>query len=337
MKQDQHKQYQNPLKAIITGISDLFRKNDKVGELKSTDRLDGKNILVTGASSGLGYAIAVQLAERGSTVIMACRSGIPDKGEEIRLKTGSEKISMLYVDLSDIESIDHLVKQIKELFGTLDIVICNAGIVSRKSRLTMQGFEQMFMVNYLSNFLLINLLFDQKIIPVYGASIPRIIFTSSESHRNPHAFDWENFGTYTPFTINRTMELYGYDKLLLTTFACELSHRLNSTEKTICSVFAYCPGPVNSNIAREAPAVFKPLLKLIFTLFFHSPDKAAEPAVYLATSQDEEGKDIDYLFLMSRRKMDEKATDHGNGQRLWNLSEKLLRDKISFISLPSDE
>jgi NAD(P)-dependent dehydrogenase (short-subunit alcohol dehydrogenase family) len=324
MTPDKHEQYNKPLRAIFTGITDLFRERQKVGELAASDRLDGKKVLITGASSGLGYAVARQLAGRGATVIMACRSGIPEKGEEIRLATGSGNVSMLYVDLSDTDSIRNLVMQIKEQYGTLDIVICNAAVVPRGSRRTRQGFEEMFMVNYLSKFLFINLLLKEKIIRLKGDPLPRIIFVSSESHRNPRTFDWDGFGKYQPFRMNKTVELYGYYKLLLTTFASELSRRLNPEGRIQCSVFALCPGPINSNIAREAPTAVRPLLKIIFSLFFRSPDKAAEPVVYLAVSPALEGKASEYLFLMSRREVDQKAAGPSSGLRLWNLSEELL-------------
>ncbi|MFH1159599.1 MAG: hypothetical protein V1733_01450 [bacterium] len=122
------------------------------------------------------------------------------------------------------------------------------------------------------------------------------------------------------------MELYGYYKLLLVTFARELSRRLNPGGGCTTSVFAMCPGPVNSNIAREAPKLYNPLLKLIFSIFFKSPKEAAKPVVYLAASPDVESTPFDYLFLMSRQEIDEKAENPENGRRLWDLSEKLLND-----------
>ena len=76
--------YSNPFSATLTGIMDLFRKHEPSGTLKLTDRFDGKTVLVDGASSGLGFAVAVEVARRGAKVIMACRSGIPGKGEEVK-------------------------------------------------------------------------------------------------------------------------------------------------------------------------------------------------------------------------------------------------------------
>ena len=71
--------------------------------------------------------------------------------------------------------------------------------------------------------------------------------------------------------------------------------------------------------------MFQPLLKVVFGIFFRSPAKAAIPVMYMAASGDLEGKPFDYLFLMSRKNIDDKAADPGHGKRLWELSEKLER------------
>lgn len=319
-------QYSNPVKATLKGIVDLFRKQENVMVLGADERVNGKNILITGASSGLGFETAVQLARRGAKVFMACRSGIPEKGERAKKLSGSSAIDMLPVNLSDMESINKLVEELITSSVKLDILICNAAVVPLHSRKTPQGLEEMFMVNYLAKYLLVRLLIENKLFRIENKNIPRIIFVSSESHRNPKAFNWENFGKYKEYSMGKTVELYGYYKLLMTTFANELSRRLNCKERTKYSVFALCPGPVNSNIAREAPAIFKPILKLVFSIFFRSPGTAVKPVIYLSCSHEVEGKPIDYLFLMSRKNMDTKATEHKNGHKLWELSEKLLKE-----------
>jgi NAD(P)-dependent dehydrogenase (short-subunit alcohol dehydrogenase family) len=232
---------------------------------------------------------------------------------------------MMFVDLSDVESIRKFAEQLKEKYKKIDILVCNAAVVPKKSRKTPQGLEQMFMVNYFAKFLLVNSLLGLDIFRRDQGQVPRIIFVASESHRNPKEFDLENFGVYQDFKIGKVMELYGHYKLLMVTFANELSRRLNPGDKTDHSVFALCPGPVNSNIAREAPKVFQPLLKLTFRLFFRSPEKACEPVLYLAASGDVEGKATDYLFLMSRKDVDPKALDESNGKKLWELSEILMK------------
>lgn len=318
------KKYDSPLQATITGILSLFKKQERVGELSINDSLQGKKVLITGSSSGLGLAVAKQLAARDAEVIMAVRSGIPEKGEEVKSESGKTNIHMLHVDLSDFDSIHKLVNAVKSKFGPIDILICNAAIVVSEARRTKEGLDEMFMVNYLAKFVLVNGLIKENCFNTDSSELPRIIFVSSESHRNPNEFEWDTFGDFKDHKMAKTVERYGYYKLLMTTFSQELSRRLNTSEQTAFSVFALCPGPINSNIAREAPKMMQPLLKVVFKIFFSSPEKAAEPVVYLAASKDVEGKATDYLFLMSRKEIDEKATDPENGKRLWEATEKLL-------------
>ena len=326
MKQKKQGKYNNPVAATFKGISDLFKKQERVGVLKASERLDRKKVGITGSSSGLGLATAKKLAGLGAEVIMAVRSGIPEKGEEVKKDSGSDKVKMLAVDLSDFDSIRKLVDEIKASGDKIDILICNAGVVTKEARKTRHGLEEMFSVNYLAKFVLVNLMLEKECFNTAEGNIPRIIFVSSESHRNPEEFEWDDFGVFKNYSMAKAVERYGYYKLLMTTFSRELSRRLNTDVKTNYSSFALCPGPVNSNIAREAPAIFQPLLKVVFKLFFRSPEKACEPVVYLAASNDVEGKADDYLFLMSRKAVDEKAADEQNGKRLWQMTEELLEN-----------
>lgn len=321
---ESNKKYNSPFMATLTGITSLFVKRERVGVLSDRDRLDGKKVLITGASSGLGLATAKELARLGAEVIMAVRSGIPAKGEEVRKESGSDKVHMQFVDLSDFDSIKNLVENVQREFGKIDILICNAAVVASGARKTKSGLEEMFMVNYVSSYYLVRLMLEYKLMREDGVDLPRIVIVNSESHHDPKVFDWENFGVFQPYSMGKTVQLYGYYKLLLATFASELSRRLNKG-KTNCSVFALCPGPVHSNIAREAPSIFKPLLNIVFGIFFRSPKDACEPVVYLSASKDEEGKAFDYLFLMQRKDIDEKAEDKANGAKLWEMTEDLIK------------
>jgi NAD(P)-dependent dehydrogenase (short-subunit alcohol dehydrogenase family) len=325
MEEPGQKKYNSPVRAIFTGISDLFRHNSEELSLDNLPGLEGKKVLITGASSGLGLAAAVEMARMGAEVIMAVRSGIPEKGELVKRKSGSEKVHMIRMDLTNLDELITLPSAILRKFGPIDVLICNAAMVPRGSRKLKEGLDEMFVVNYFSKFLLINRIMDEKLLNDGNGRIPRIIFVASESHRNPDGYDWDGFGKYQPYGMNKVVSLYGYYKLLLLTMVNELSRRLNPDGKTTTSVFALCPGPVNTNIAREAPKLFLPVLKLVFSLFFRSPEKACRPLVYLAASGKMEGIAIDYLFLMNRKPMDPRAVDPENGKRLWDLSEDLWK------------
>jgi len=344
MEENKQQKYKDPFRATLTGILDLFKKKVPDAAVNDSDRLDGKTVVVDGASSGLGFAIAVEIAARGAKTVMVCRSGIPLKGEEVKKLSGNKNVHMLHVDFTDARSIEKLCLELKSRFAPIDILICNAGVVPNKSRKTPQGFEEMFMVNYFSKFLYVTTLVENGSLgslsfgpvnselksavnhDVNGSSVPRIIFVSSESHRNPASIQWNDFGKFTTYGIKQSMEHYGHNKLLLTTFAVELSRRLNPNGSNSCSVFALCPGPVNSAIARESPKVFQPLLKLVFRMFFKSPEDACVPVIYFAVSHDVESKHFDYFFLMNRKEVDSKALNPGNGKKLWEMSSTLKKN-----------
>lgn len=321
--QDKTKLYNSPIGAIFTGVSDLFKSSGPKLDLKDLPSLEGKRVLITGASSGLGFATAVEMAKRGAHIIMAQRSGIPEKGEEVKKQSGSQKVDMLALDLSNLESLQGFTREIKDIFGSVDIIVCNAAMVAKKGRAVKEGLDQMFTVNYFAKFLLAKELEKGNLLNEKGPDLPRIIFVASESHRNPPDYEWGKFGSFEPYGIKESVSMYGYYKLLLLTMASELSRRLNKDGKVKYSVFALCPGPVNSNIAREAPRLFQPLLKLVFGIFFRSPKKACGPVIYLAASKEVEGKTGEYMFLMQKKEMDGKATDPENGKKLWGLLEDL--------------
>ncbi|MEO1655483.1 MAG: hypothetical protein AAFU64_18210, partial [Bacteroidota bacterium] len=156
---------------------------------------------------------------------------------------------------------------------------------------------------------------------------PRIIYISSETHRSASSIDFDRFGKYAEYSMAKSVSLYGYYKFFMNTYLQELSRRINQDQIEI-SINSLCPGPVNSNIAREAPAMFKPLVKVIFGLFFRSPEKAAEPALYLSCSPDVEGESDWYLHLMHRKGVNPEANNPALGSELWKRSEALLEEVL---------
>jgi NAD(P)-dependent dehydrogenase (short-subunit alcohol dehydrogenase family) len=312
--------YDNPLKATIKGIKDIYRS--KADQVSLPDKIDlsGKTIMITGSSSGLGLATAKEMAVAGGKVIMAVRSGIPEKGRSITKKTGNQNVHMYYVDLSDFDSIDRLLYKLEKDKVGVDVLVSNAAVVPLSSRTTPQGLEEMFMVNYLSAFYMINKLIDKEILK----SESRVIIVSSESHRNRDDFEWNTFGEYEEYGANKSVAKYGYTKLLLTTFAKELTRKIRQLRLQI-NVYSLCPGPVNSNIAREAPMWMKPLLRAIFSLFFKSPEKACEPILYFATKPNNPASgDLEYMFRMQEKSISNAAADPENGAELWSMSIDLI-------------
>ncbi|MBK8556666.1 MAG: SDR family NAD(P)-dependent oxidoreductase [Lewinellaceae bacterium] len=327
--------FKNPVEATLTGIKDLFRKQDLASALTESDRLDGKTCLVTGANTGLGFGIAVELARRGAHLIMACRSGIPEKGEEVKRLSGSDKVEMRYIDLSNFETVHAFCAQLAADGVRLDVMVSNAGVAPPHAIKTVDGFDEIFQVNFLAKVLLYRELLHSGVIPnsIFSkgdnirTNIPRIVFISSDSHQGASEIDWEEFGRYEEYGIRKAMSHYSYYKLVMNTYATELSRRLSDAQgKPKVSVNVMCPGPVDSDIVRKAPTLLKGFMKIIFKIFFRSPAKAALPVAYLCASDAVEGKTNYYLHMFNEKRMDAKCYDAEAGKKLWERAHALLME-----------
>lgn len=329
-----HGRFQNPIEAALTGVKDLFGRQELEGELTDDLRLDGLTCLVTGASSGLGFAVATQLAQRGGRILTVSRSGIPQKGEEIKRLSGSEMVEMFQADLSDLKQVHQLADTLRDRAERIDVLVDNAGVATPRARKTAQGLDAMFVTNFLSKLLLANRLLRDGTIRNEtfakasrgDAPVPRILFVSSDSHRGASAIDWDEFGTYVDYGVNKGINNYSYFKLILNTFGCELARRLAPGGVIDVPVHVMCPGPVNSDIVRDAPPLLKAFLKLLFKVAFRAPEVAARPAVYACTSPEFESETNRYLHMFNPKRMDEKCYDKAEGARLWERSIALLRE-----------
>jgi len=324
-----HGRFNNPVVASLTGILDIFRKQKFSERITNNDRIDGKTCLITGANTGLGFAIAVDLAKRGGKIIMACRSQIPEAGERVKKLSESQNVEMRYLDLSKIDSIHNFVTELKKENITLDYTILNAGVALPKARKTPSGLDEIFLVNYLSNFILLNLLLNNGVIPNTTISKnkknidkpARVIFISSDSHQKSSFIDHNEFGRYFEYGLKKGMNNYSYYKLVFNTLAVEISRRVNpDSNNPNVSFNVICPGPVNTDIVREAPWIVRMTLKSIFSVFFQSPEKASKAVSYLTISKDFENKTVQYMHMFNSKKMDYKVYIPEEGKKLWDHS-----------------
>jgi len=329
--------YHNPVSATVDGLLGLFRRHPPIGQLMPEDRLDGLTCLVTGANSGLGLGTARALAKRGARLILACRSGIPQTAEMLKRETGNQQIEMVALDLSDFAAIDRCCAELREKGVRLDRVILNAGIVPPKPLRTAQGYEMMFGVHFLGNMRFILGLLRDGTIPngVYAnnrvaGQRPRIVFVSSESHRSGLPIDMATLGQFVPYTTMGSIAHYGHSKLVMNAFARELARRLSPGGTIQVAVHYLCPGPVNSNIARGAPAWIKPLLGSVMSMLFVSPDKACAPVVYLTAARAIEDRTDIYLHLMSEKLPAAQACDPLLARQVWDAGLRMLQMDQNF-------
>ena len=320
--------------AIVTAVRNTLRGKPALDPLPASVRIDGKVCLVTGANRGLGKAVAVDLARRGGHVIMACRRGHPDAEEAVKQRADSGKVEMLTVDLSDMRSVYRLCDELKERNIGIDIAVLNAGLAALRARRTPQGFETMFAVHFLANRVMVERwLMDGLLRPSsVSGSPPRIVFVASETHRSAEPIDFEAFGAYDDFHgAANGLKQYCSTKLHMCTYAKELSRRLNPADSKAVAVHTVCPGAIASGIAREAPAILKPIVYPVMRLLFQSPEQAAKPVIYLCCSDEAGARTGMYLHMMVEKQMSALATDEANGAKLWEASRALVEKHAAAI------
>lgn len=318
--------YNRKFSAFASGVVDRFSQRPTLRPVPEGVRRDGRVCLVTGANRGLGRAVAVDLAKRGGEVLMACRSGHPDAGEEVRRLAGSNAVDMLHVDLADLDSVHALCDRLERERRKVDILVLNAGVMPAKARRSAQGYELMFAVHFLANRVLIDrLLADGTIRPAGpDGQIPRIVFIVSETHRAAESIDFGGFGAFTDYGLKDGLKYYALSKLHLCTYAQELSRRLNPEGEVRIAVNSLCPGAVDSDLMREAPWFLKLLLQPAKRLLFAAPDRAVAPVAHACCAEDMGRRSGVYLHLMREKEMSAPAMDPSAGARLWRESEALL-------------
>jgi NAD(P)-dependent dehydrogenase (short-subunit alcohol dehydrogenase family) len=264
-------------------------------------------VVVTGASSGIGAAAAVELAERGATVVPVARDS--KRLEKVARKVGGEP---LLADFASLDQVRRLAGELLERHVRIDVLVNNAGVVMDRRVLTEDGYEMTFAVNHLAPFLLTNLLLDRL-----RASAPaRVVTTSSGAHGGGR-LDFDDLRGERSWSM---MRAYGTSKLANILFTRGLAMRVDANEVT-----ANClhPGVVNTKLGRGAGR----LAGFAWTLgrpFFSSPRRGASTIVYLATS--EEGGEVTGGYYENSRPVGTSAAaaDADLADRLWRESERMV-------------
>jgi NAD(P)-dependent dehydrogenase (short-subunit alcohol dehydrogenase family) len=248
-----------------------------------TGTIRNARVVITGATSGIGRAAALELARQGARLTIVCRD--TDKGAatvaELRDAVPGLSADVVRCDLADLESVRRAGFELVDRYDAIDVLINNAGVNDTEASLTVDGFDHMMASNYLGPFLLTRLVLDR----VKAAAPSRIVVVGSEAHRMAGPFDPERFedlGRYGP--VNNT-PAYGRTKLLDQLFTNELARRLEGTGVTANSV---CPGLVATNLVDMGP--LRPIMQAAArTPFVNTPAEGARLVVRLATDPKLEG------------------------------------------------
>lgn len=275
-----------------------------------------KVYLVTGASSGIGLQMALGLARTGGTVGLICRD--TRKAEEAKQlifsKTNNNNVQIFTADLAEQAQIRKLADDIKKSFSHIDVLINNAATAASRLIVTSEGIELQLAVNYLSAFLLSNLLLPQ----IQKAEQGRIINVTSRSHkRGGINFDDINFSkNYSgPGAYNQS-------KLAIILFTYEMARRLSNTTIT---VNCFHPGLVNTEFGHKNTNAFHHLLWTLQKPLGRSVEKGAETGIYLATSAAVSKITGAYFADKHQIRSSEESYDAQLAKKLWLFSENLTR------------
>ncbi|XP_069564644.1 retinol dehydrogenase 14b isoform X2 [Brachyistius frenatus] len=309
--------------AVGGGVLLLMRRlfpSQKAAELLRypADTMRGKTVIVTGANSGIGKAVAGELLRLRARVIMACRDlrSAEEAARDIRAQAGPEQgeVVIKHLDLSSLTSVRRFCEEIKEE-SKIDVLINNAGVYQCPYTKTEDGFEMQLGVNHLGHFLLTQLLLD-----LLKTSAPsRIVVVSSKLYKYGHI----NFDDLNSENNYDKAFCYSQSKLANLLFTLELARQLEGTGVT---VNALTPGIVRTGLGRhvQIPFLAKPLFHLASLIFFKSPLEGAQTPLYLACSPEVEGVSGKCFANCKEEELMAKATDDQAAKKLWDLSMRMV-------------
>ncbi|XP_033017044.1 retinol dehydrogenase 11-like [Lacerta agilis] len=279
--------------------------------------LRGKTAVVTGANSGIGKCVALELARRNARTILACRSR--ERGEaaveEIRRATGNPDVHLRILDTSSMASVRNFARQFLQEERQLHILVNNAGSAGLPFEVTSEGLSLMFATNYLGHFLLTNLLLDA----MKSSAPSRIVNVSSFRHHKGKVNVHFLSGKEQPKNFDKG---YCSTKLMNVLFTVELARRLQGTGVT---VNALNPGLVRTEIMQNYSWCARLLFHVMGILFFKSPTQGSFSTTYCAVSEEVEGISGKYFDSdCSLASPSPLARDPTIGRKLWEASEKLV-------------
>ncbi len=279
--------------------------------------IKGKQVLVTGGTSGIGRATATELSQQGALVTITSRSQAEaDRAAAAIACDTSGDVNGEALDLSSLASVRDFAARYTTRHDRLDVLINNAGTMSGTRRTTPDGHEWTLAVNHLGPFLLTNLLTDLLL-----ASAPaRVITVSSENHRGAkNVLDFDD-----PQMTNgyKPSKAYAVSKLANILFTTELDRRLSSQGITARALH---PGVVATNFGKNAEcprwmSIAMTLLRPVLA----KPEKGAATSVHLTTSQPHEIEAGIYWSNQKPKQPSPEATDTDAAAHLWNLSAQLV-------------
>jgi NAD(P)-dependent dehydrogenase (short-subunit alcohol dehydrogenase family) len=275
--------------------------------------MQGKTIVATGATSGIGEAAVLALAGLGARIVFVARDEARAQATMLKLEAKAPGLGhrMHLADLSSMAETRRVGAAIAMSEPRIDVLINNAGALFSNRRVTPEGLERTFALNHMAYFVLTEALRDTLV----DSAPARIVSTSSTAHEEASL----DFGDLQSANGYHGFRIYGRSKLANILFTRELARRLAGT-----GVTANClhPGLVATRFGSSSGGLVGRLIPFLRP-FFISPEKGADTIVYLASSPEVASMTGAYFVKRKITKPSAATQDDAAAKRLWAASEVL--------------
>jgi NAD(P)-dependent dehydrogenase (short-subunit alcohol dehydrogenase family) len=277
--------------------------------------MQGKTVLISGATNGIGKQSALELAKMGAQVVIIGRNKAKTEEtlHEIQTGSGNKDVHALIADLSSMAEVRRVAGDFRKQFSRLDVLLNNAGGVFSTRQETVDGYEMTFALNHLSYFLLTNLLLD-----MLKASAPSRIVNVSSDAQSGGVLDFNDLQLKNSYSMSG-FKAYAQSKLMNVMFTYELARRLAGTGVTANVLH---PGFVNTGFGKNNRGLMQMIMGLI-TVFAIKVEDGAKTSVYLASSPEVEGVTGKYFDKSKARQSTAVSYDETAQKKLWEISEQL--------------
>jgi retinol dehydrogenase-12 len=281
---------------------------------------NNKNIVITGATDGIGLAAAIAIARLGYRIGLVGRNAqkAAIAQEKIISLTGNDQLDFFEADLSSVNNVQSLAEEIKSKYSSLNVLLNNAGGANRYKVITDEGLEKTFATNQMNYFVLTTELLEL----LSETSGSRIVNVASNAHIGSN-IDYSNINAEKEYSF---WKAYCVSKLMNLMF----TYRLASIQDKV-TVNALHPGFVDTNIAGNEGNFIKKIVKIGSKIFARSVEDGADSSIYLSTSEAVEGISGQYYFKCKPIKSSKISYDQNQWDQIWSICEefkqKILNEK----------
>lgn len=312
-----------------SNISAMIKNNRRDPKI-CTDDFKDKLVVITGATSGIGYQTARKFASNGAHLICINRNEEKSKTlkEEIEKEFGVS-CDFITADLSIFEDVIRAGKELQKIDAPINVLIHNAGVHRTTRELTSEGFDKVFMVNHLSSFM-INVLISEKLKSQEEA---RIILVNSEGHRfaawglRLDDLNWEKrrysgLKSYGSAKLAQLQSILVFDELF-------------GPEGILIN--AMHPGAVKSDTGRENGPFYRWVKRNFYDKLLRPTEIASESIYYLGVSKEMEGVSGKFFNLTTEEEPAPPALDKEAANELWAKSLEMGKVKEYVLHILKED